>query len=914
MARKKRGGRTRQPSQLSKAATPTGAVTFTSDQVAALLANTRLGGQTTGAFPPLPRTDPPVAFGPGVPLTPAAIDPPRPDSGRPEPRFNEYPVSSNLPGMSDRLVPWKVLRDAADAGGLLRRCIEIRKNEVASLGWTIRLTEKAIERAQEGTTQPDHEVSKALRQQHSAEISRCMEFLERPDRGQGETATDWFSKLLEEHLVLDAIAIYPRPTLGGDLYALEVLDGSTIKPLRDHRGGRPMPPNPAYQQLLWGFPRGEFIADTDNDGQIINGYRSDHLVYRRRNVRAHTPYGYSPVEQALEDLDVWLKRRQWIRSEYTEGKVPTGLVNNNGTSGWNPSQVKEYETYLNDAYSAAGARHRLRILPPGMELGQQSDAAERYKPEYDLFLIKLLASHLDTTIAELGFTEQGGLGSTGWHEGQADVQRRKGTLPTTRWLQEVVTDVLRLHLGMSPDLEFAFLGLEEEDEAAADAVDDARFKSGRLTLNETRDRQGKPRYDFPEADMPMLVTTRGVVFLDGASNDAPPGTLVQPAQAAGEAANDGGEDGAEGEPANDEDQDEQADQDEEGEGAQGESGRLAAVKAELAAYGRWARRNPTPRRPFRFTVVTKADAPHINTQFVLFADLAEDGGARPKAPSSPDIDRVRDWPGWKADLKAVAYWKPRLITAMRDAVDARALAERWIAQRGITVKADEPSLDGVQRSSGDGGHRSQRWDDAVGWLTAQGLRLTDALLIVQEIHTDGYAIGERSATSILAGHSTVDWSKWRPGDPDAARLVRPTGVTNGLQTLLDDSGVIIRGVAATRMDRLAKVLSDSLARGDSADTTAASIEHLLTDPAWAERVAVTEIARAVSAASFFTYQANGIPQKSWLTAVDERVCPVCITNEGAGAIPLNQQFPSGHAYPPGHPSCRCALLPEGLPT
>lgn len=704
-----------------------------------------------------------------MPLIPAAIDPPRPDSGRPEPRFNEYPVSSNLPGM-DRLVPWKVLRDAADSGGLLRRCIEIRKAEVSSLGWTIRLTQKAIERAQEGTTQPDHEVAKALRAQHSVDISRCMEFLERPDPGQGETATDWFSKLLEEHLVLDAIAIYPRLTLGKDLYALEILDGSTIKPLRDHRGGRPMPPNPAYQQLLWGFPRAEFVADTDQTGEIINGYRSDHLVYRRRNVRAHTPYGYSPVEQALEDLDVWLKRRQWIRAEYTEGKVPAGLVNNNGTSGWSPAQTKEYETYLNDAYSAAGARHRLRILPPGMELGQQPDVAERYKPEYDLFLIKLLAAHLDTTIAELGFTEQGGLGSSGWHEGQADVQRRKGTLPTTRWLQQVVTDVLRLHLGMSPDLEFRFLGQDEEDEAAADEVAEARYKSARLTLNEARDEAGKPRYDFPEADMPMLVTARGVIFLDGASEEAPPGTQIQPPQAAAqpaEGADEEDDSGGDGGEDNTDDQDQEPVE---------EGGRPAAVKAELAAYGRWARRNPAPRRPFRFSVVTKADAPTINSELVLFADpAAEDGGAGSKASSSPDIDRVRDWPGRAADMPAVAYWKPRLIQAMRSAVDARALAERWIAQRGIVVKADEPDLGGVQRGGDDGGHRAHRWDDAIGWLVAQGLRLTDALLIVREMQTDGYVIGERSAVSVLSGRSTVDWSKWRPGDPDAARLLRPTG-------------------------------------------------------------------------------------------------------------------------------------------
>ncbi|MFC8676681.1 phage minor head protein [Streptomyces griseorubiginosus] len=901
----KKRGRSRQPAQLNKAAKPAPtAVTFTTEQVAALMAANRLGGQTTGVFPPLPRTDPPVAFGPGVPLYPAAIDPPRPDSGRPEPRFNEYPVSSNLPGMSDRLVPWKVLRDAADVGGLPRRCIEIRKNEVASLAWTVRLSEAAVERAQEGSDQPDHEVAKALRQQHSAEITRCMEFLERPDRGQGEMASDWFGKLLEEHFVLDALAIYPRRTLGGDLYALEILDGSTIKPLRDHRGGRPQPPNPAYQQLLWGFPRGEFIADTDGDGNVLNGYRSDHLVYRRRNVRAHTPYGYSAVEQCLEDLDVWLKRRSWIKSEYTDGTVPSALVTNSGASGWTPAQIKEYETFLNDAYGPTGARHRLRILPPGMELGQQADAAERYRPEYDLFLIKLMVAHFDTTIAELGFTEQGGLGSTGWHEGQASVQRRKGTLPTVRWLQETVTDILRLHLGMSRDLEFAFLGLEEEDEAAADAVDEGRFKTGRLTLNETRDRAGKPRYDFPEADKPMLVTTRGVVFLEGAAEQAPPGIVIGPPK--------GTEETPEGDHTGEEPDDEEDDSDEEETGEDPE--RNEAVKTELAAFRRWARRNPAPRRPFRFQVVTKADAPDINTEIVLFADpVADGGGADPKVSSSPDIEQVRDWPGWQADVRVAAYWKPRIIKAMQGAVDAKGLAERWIAQRGITAKADEPSLDGVQSAGGDDGHR-EPWHDAIGWLTAQGISLVQALLIIREVQTDGYVIGERSATSVLAGHSTVDWSKWTPGDPDAARLVRPTGAVNGLQTLLDDAGLIIRNVAANRMDRLAKVLSDALARGDSADATALSIEHLLTDPAWAERIAVTEIARAVSAASLFTYQANGIRQKSWLTAVDQRVCPVCLTNESAGAIPIGQQFPSGHAYPPGHPSCRCALMPEGIGT
>jgi hypothetical protein len=83
---------------------------------------------------------------------------------------------------------------------------------------------------------------------------------------------------------------------------------------------------------------------------------------------------------------------------------------------------------------------------------------------------------------------------------------------------------------MSAAIEFTFLGLDEEDEGVADAIDEGRLKNGRRTLNESRGRIGEPPYDFPEADMPMLMTERGVVFLSGAADAAPPGVLVEPAE------------------------------------------------------------------------------------------------------------------------------------------------------------------------------------------------------------------------------------------------------------------------------------------------------------------------------------------------------------------------------------------------
>jgi hypothetical protein len=44
--------------------------------------------------------------------------------------------------------------------------------------------------------------------------------------------------LLEEMLVIDAATLYPRYNRGGSLYALDIIDGATIKPLKTREEAR----------------------------------------------------------------------------------------------------------------------------------------------------------------------------------------------------------------------------------------------------------------------------------------------------------------------------------------------------------------------------------------------------------------------------------------------------------------------------------------------------------------------------------------------------------------------------------------------------------------------------------------------------------------------------------------------------
>ncbi|MEU5043157.1 phage minor head protein [Streptomyces griseorubiginosus] len=877
----------------TKALAPAAPQTFTPAQVGTLVAATAQAARTDGTFQPLPRTEPQVPFGPGIALTPAAIDPLRPD-GRTEPRFNEYPVTSNLPGVGDRLVPWKVLRDAADAGGLPRRCIEIRKAEVTTLDWAITITKEAVEAAQATSDKPRAEVEQDLRQKLSAEMVRCTRFWQKPDPGQDENFAEWVGKVLEEHFVLDAIAIYPRRTYGGDLYALEVLDGSTIKPLRDHRGGRPLPPNPAYQQILWGFPRGEFIADVDDGGQVINGYEADQLVYKRRNVRAHTPYGYSAVEQALEDVDVWLRRRKWIRDEYTEGTVPVAFLTNTGQSSWTPSQLREYETDLNDVYTGStAARHRMRVLPPGFAPTLPDDFGEKYKPEYDLFLIKQISSHFDVTIAELGFTETGGLGSTGWHEGQAAVQQRKATLPTLRWLQQLLTAISRSHLQMPPELEFRFLGLEEEDEAGADEVARNRVMWGRMTINEDRDRMGQPRFDFPEADMPMVMTSRGVILLAGAAERGEPGTNIS-AEHHGSSPDDTNP-GAETDDGEDPEGEEDTANDSDGDGE-----RADAVKAELAAYRRWNRRNPTPTRPFAFQTVTKADAPDLTYAPVVFAT--------PGGDDHPKDDPV-SWPGWHRDQETATLRATRLGKALRQTVNCEQLAERWLAQE--LVKADEPDPTTAQTPPQQADTASTgQWTAALAaaFLTAQGITLTAPIAAtLAGIWTEGWAIGAAAARAVLDGQERARFT-WTIGDQNGARQALTTAMADALHTFLTQHQGSIIAIADRRLQVFARVLADATARGLTAKQLAQALREALADDAWLRMVALTELTRASTQAARAAYTTAGVTAWRWATEPD--ACPVCTTNQDAGPRAIGEIWPDGSAAPPAHPHCRCYPLPE----
>lgn len=144
-------------------------------------------------------------FGAGEPLPPVV---PENQQDSVQGRQWDFPVNFNnrIQPRNFEPVSFSQMRALADSCTVLRLVIETRKEQIAKLRWTVKHINPDIE--------------------NDARCQKIMEFLKFPDKEN--TWSEWLRALVEDMFVIDAPAIYVRPTLGGDPYAFELVDGSTI--------------------------------------------------------------------------------------------------------------------------------------------------------------------------------------------------------------------------------------------------------------------------------------------------------------------------------------------------------------------------------------------------------------------------------------------------------------------------------------------------------------------------------------------------------------------------------------------------------------------------------------------------------------------------------------------------------------
>jgi 8-oxo-dGTP pyrophosphatase MutT (NUDIX family) len=423
------------------------------------------------------------------------------------------------------MASFEQLRTIAEKYSVARRCIQLRKDEICGLEWSIELTTKAAK-----AYQGDH---KAMRD-FGERAAKATKFFLRPDPDYWNFKS-WLSALLEEILVFDALPLIMRPKygkglgrglLGSDLDSIRLVSGMTIRPLLDMHGGTPPPPAPGYSQFLYGVPRSDYqtvIMGTDIDdyglaGSEINQFRADTMLYVKMVPRRETPYGFPPVEQALLPIISGLQKQEYQLSYYTEGTVPAVYISP-GDPNMTPTQVRELQEALNGIAGDPSYHLKVIVLPPGSKVEPQRpvDLAD----SFDTLVQTQVCMSLDVMPDELGLLPNVGAASSGgasnasairFASGESrDPKSRKSTKPLLMTLCDIANYVLQGICGQQ-DMQFAFEGLQAEDDKQS-LVDRGvqGIQNGLYTIDEVREWLDLPPFGLPETSEPVVFTAQGPV-------------------------------------------------------------------------------------------------------------------------------------------------------------------------------------------------------------------------------------------------------------------------------------------------------------------------------------------------------------------------------------------------------------------
>ena len=409
-------------------------------------------------------------FGPGEPMAPQA--PPQVKG-----RSFDFPQAVNLFNQQRKtsLVGFDTLRAFADGYDLLRLIIETRKDAMERLRWVI---------------QP-RDPSEKLSPQKRNRIKDLTKFFLKPDKEHNWNT--WLRMLLEDLFVIDAVTLHRRKTRGGKLYALEQIDGATLRRVLDDWGHTPEDPDDtAYQQILKGMP-------------AVN-YRGEDIYYRPRNTRVHKIYGYSAVEQIMMTINIGLRRQVFQLNFFTEGNMPNALIGVPET--WTPDQIRVFQEWFDNILAGnLGERRRARFVP--------SAVGKTYIPTQETELFGKAEEWLARvccfafSVSPQPFLQMMNRATA---DSAAQEAAATGLAPIQNWVKALIDDVLADELDAA-DLEFIWRGDDELDPSKRQAITEADVKTGLLTLNEGRSANGREPYEDPRFDQPMFMTSNGLAPL-----------------------------------------------------------------------------------------------------------------------------------------------------------------------------------------------------------------------------------------------------------------------------------------------------------------------------------------------------------------------------------------------------------------
>lgn len=156
--------------------------------------------------------------------------------------------------------------------------------------------------------------------------------------------------------------------------------------------------------------------------------------------------------------------------------------------------------------------------------------------------------------------------------------------------------------------------------------------------------------------------------------------------------------------------------------------------------------------------------------------------------------------------------------------------------------------------------------------------------------------------------------------PEMQAILSWDAVNTSVLRFLDDYKVEwIGGINATTQEQVVFAIDKWIKSGERLDSLTAMLTPIF-GATRAEMIAVTEVTRLYAEGNILAWDGYGgfVSGKSWNTANDDLVCPICaplngkiVSLQGAWSADAEGNIVEGLGLyaPPAHPRCRCWLTP-----
>lgn len=331
----------------------------------------------------------------------------------------------------------------------------------------------------------------------STAIDEAQKFMSRPDgrwstdgrRIGGKRMKPWFAQFLLGLFRYDAPTLYKRRSLGGQVIALEVVDGSTIAPMLDYDGRLPDQPGPGYVQYVNGLPW-VWLNETE-------------LIYEPMFPQDDSPYGWAPIEDVIVAANTDLRMNMGLLEHWTDGNTAAGWMKPAGDIT-DPEKIKQIQADY-DAKNKEDQRRKqqVRWIMSGTEFIPFRE--EHFDEDAYLWQVRKGCAAYGVVPQDLGLTMDVNRANG---ETQMDVQERIGDAPVAEHVDGILTSFFQDDMGWPLQFKTSF-SAEKEDRLQEAQVWKIGIDAAAVSSSEMRENMFGLEEDNERPVPRGFMTTRG---------------------------------------------------------------------------------------------------------------------------------------------------------------------------------------------------------------------------------------------------------------------------------------------------------------------------------------------------------------------------------------------------------------------